>query len=98
MSHHRAPPLSPDEARVLRALAQDLTRSGPDPLRDPVRRGERASRSQLVELGAYLLAIALIAALLTLSVGPLLAIVVGAGLLVAATIKAATSGGAEHRD
>ena len=90
MSNHRAAPLTADEARVLRALAQDLTRCSPDLLREPGR-DDPSSRPALVELGVYLLAIGLIAGLITVSVGPLLAIVVGAALLVAATIKAATS-------
>ncbi|NMO93928.1 DUF3040 domain-containing protein [Actinomycetospora sp. TBRC 11914] len=90
MSDHRAAPLSADEARVLRAVAQDLTRSGADVLRDPDS-GEPAVRPRLVELGIYLLAIGVVASALTLSVGPMIAIVVGAGLLVVATIKAATS-------
>jgi hypothetical protein len=91
MTDHQAAPLTADEARVLRAVAQDLTRSGADVLGGPDR-VVPAVRPRLVELGVYLLAIGVVASALTLSVGPLVAIVVGAGLLVPATIKAATSG------
>jgi Flp pilus assembly protein TadB len=91
MSYHRAVPLTPDEARALRALLQDLTRSGSDRPGDPADRDRAASRSQLVELGVYLLAIGLVVVVVLTVVSPLLAIVLGAVLLVPAIAKAATA-------
>lgn len=92
MSHHRAVPLTPAEARAFRALVQDLTRSGSEcPGGEPAGRERAASRSQLVELGVYLLAIGLVVGLVLVEVGPLLAIVLGAALLVLAIVKAATA-------
>ena len=88
MADHRTLPLDTDEARALRAIAQELTRAEPDLLDEPTCRGARAS---LIEFGVYLLAIGLVTGLTTACLGPLPAFIVGAGLLVAATIKAATS-------
>jgi DUF3040 family protein len=91
MADHGTLPLDTDEARALRAIAQELTRAEPDLLSEPTCCGARASLPQLIEFGVYLLAIGLVAGLITASLGPLPAFVVGAGLLVAATVKAATS-------
>ena len=90
MADHGTLPLDADEARALRAIAQELTRAEPALLAEPTGRGARASLPQLVEFGVYLLAIGLVAGLITAFLGPLPAFVVGAGLLVAATIRAAT--------
>lgn len=83
-------PHARSDAEMLRSIAQDLTRTDPDLLSEPGRRCRLRNRPDLVEFAVYLPATFVIGALVTRFASPLLAIVVGAGLLVVATIRAST--------